>query len=1724
MPPQLPSRPDDLDDLVLRAIGGEDPQPEVILLGGLAGELQRRDEDSRTDVHRDTALLQAIDVLVLKPVAEVIKLVDANPERDDWSQEPDRSRLERLMWLSRVASDLRARRRKTVAAAFDVLRDTGDLEIFAHNVIEPLLCRPWLPHLTYASSMSIEREPLDGLWNRRAEKAFAALSYNTSLGVFGLSSLLDHVDRLPPNICPLGGDTAAYLRTALAVWEAQPEGVPVTAPILFRPSGSTARSWPLGHIVDILIVPQETPDHPSLRATQRLVNESLTPARRAVTKFLRRDAGFAMQLEALGTALALGDYPGGGEPIRHVSGPSAGLALAAAILGRLCGLTWRDGVLTTAAISDEGQIESLHDEDGLRKKGRAVGLWGGHSIAAAGDVHGVSDDGQELKRGAETVGCNIGVLPAETLADLAGTVLVDPYAAMLTRISTMPSVRIDASLTFSDTQRQGFDQTITHLARRTSDDRLILGIPWSTLPADHSESAAHILAQTAIARSLAVEALKPLRTRRSIPILLDTETLAPLFPADPETFLDIVAREVAPVGTTLQPFIREHLRSGDIVLLIAGLADVDQHGQYLSDAQARQLLEAFDTFRVRRILLVARGYGTADAPIIARRDLLTANPKCFAVQWLAPSTVPPHHSLMPHQEETLTQPNGAAFGQLLPLQIAIRTLSEHSEVTSVQRLRLALQFLYPPTPATDTKTIVPRILQRFQPASIGELRPSGPLCDESKLHALLDASNGPGVILLDGEEREGGTGKSTLLLSLLAAAYQDGRPALFVSLGDLHQWNEYAGTGDLLTFLLYQKGLATDAAIHDLLLAHPKGVLVILDGLNEVVPSARARFAMDVAPLLKHALRGVIHGIHVVVGSRAEEWLATTRVLEHPADLPAPAQIRAAFTESQGDGMPTLLRLEPLQLDEAIAYLWQFPYGTDLLAALGDAHEALLPHPFTLGLLTMIGYDHEAPSELAACSQARGQPYQWDIVKIVVDYLLARGQEPNLRAHRGNLEKPLLNDSERARALLQALAYAMARDKMPLDPDVSREVVRTTLDTVSVEMQRLRRAQIIEEGRNQGQTSDEIARRLDEVMRAFASPPAHLPDDVVTRILGDLRAMSVVLSGTALIGYRLAHELLRDVLGSIALRARRDPDRDEVAFYEEQIAASRGNPTLRATVRMDLLRRCQEGHFMLIEALCRSESDDVRGVMITVLRQHGREEKQSATHAFLRRLLSASLATRVMRRHRPLLARGDLASALVAIAVAGGIGANDLLSEMLRSPLDILRGEAIRQTYFLWQREPTAALAVLEPSIHRVPRMLVTLNIPGIEACATLSLLVMADLLKRDTDARYQQLGQQLRGFWLDALKGLPLQQRSPVERFARTKLIQTLVRRTLVRLPTVQRYTASSVAELSHAFGADNDRAAFLRLASYIDQPGNYDAMRQDILEVAVRRNDLLGAYTADWVLTRFYRVDRDAALTLIWDLYETAEQLMPQGLLVGNLGFVLFNLQRHFRTLPHDTMRRYLARIDDYLDEYKGVIRGNSPDISIINGLDAAILYDLEIYGRPRAHPLIQKYFSKAMHREDQFDDQFLVDGLWTLQQLRHEPRYYQALLANLVPLFNYGTEEKAGDKARQVHQTVVALVAALRAVQPVEVDAFLEKSGAAQQFIDVVDTVSASETTMRDIVMGGIAYWLPDILIYLAEDDALRQRMLVPSFAAVATSRSLDEWITTVITIGLDELYRD
>lgn len=405
------------------------------------------------------------------------------------------TRQEDALDLEQLARGVQGVRRRCVARELTALaEDAITPERFIHNVVCPLVSRAWLPRLWHGqSSDEGGKADLPRAAFRAGSCSLSALASAEPEGqkrqVAGSrQERVDNTEGFMDGLLQRMEDAAAlsteerghywsqaalYLRASVATWRAYRRvgGLPLSVPVLI-----VIEDESVGIVLDALILPAEAiggewltgvappgsggslamQSEAIIDATRHFSRESLERAWRAAGGLLDlpndNDRGEGLKLEADitidNTLLAVGDYPGGVEPLRSLEGASAGLALAVWIVAHAAALTPRPGWFVTAQIESNGSVFPLEDRAVLRAKGRAVaalaklarsgksGLPGIIPLDITPTVVVASDgDARHIEEGALEVGVELPTRVAHSLSEAVTLMLEDPYTHILSEQS-----------------------------------------------------------------------------------------------------------------------------------------------------------------------------------------------------------------------------------------------------------------------------------------------------------------------------------------------------------------------------------------------------------------------------------------------------------------------------------------------------------------------------------------------------------------------------------------------------------------------------------------------------------------------------------------------------------------------------------------------------------------------------------------------------------------------------------------------------------------------------------------------------------------------------------------------------------------------------------------------------------------------------------------------------------------------------------------------------------------------------------------------------------------------------------------------------------------------------------------------------------------------------------------------------------------------------------------
>jgi hypothetical protein len=232
----------------------------------------------------------------------------------------------------------------------------------------------------------------------------------------------------------------------MAVWQTYWDraGAPLSIPVLEAPgttgAANGAPGWPVGHVLDFLVVPAEAATSHTQDGPDSLALQSFRPAWSSAYTLLQahplppRPAAPADPVAGYG--LAVVDYPGGAAVHGPLQGSSAGLALATGLVAPRAALDWPRGRYATAAL-DNGRLVCLGVPPSLQAKGAAVALLPGAPQRLV--VVTNATDGAGIEAGARAYapspGITVRAVPVDSLGSAIAVLLEDPYAGYFDRLA-----------------------------------------------------------------------------------------------------------------------------------------------------------------------------------------------------------------------------------------------------------------------------------------------------------------------------------------------------------------------------------------------------------------------------------------------------------------------------------------------------------------------------------------------------------------------------------------------------------------------------------------------------------------------------------------------------------------------------------------------------------------------------------------------------------------------------------------------------------------------------------------------------------------------------------------------------------------------------------------------------------------------------------------------------------------------------------------------------------------------------------------------------------------------------------------------------------------------------------------------------------------------------------------------------------------------------------------
>jgi hypothetical protein len=341
---------------------------------------------------------------------------------------------------------------------------------------------------------------------------------------------------------------------------------------------------------------------------------------------------------------------------------------------------------------------------------------------------------------------------------------------------------------------------------------------------------------------------------------------------------------------------------------------------------------------------------------------------------------------------------------------------------------------------------------------------------------------------------------------------------------------------------------------------------------------------------------------------------------------------------------------------------------------------------------------------------------------------------------------------------------------------------------------------------------------------------------------------------------------------------------NKIEAYQKLIDEMKGeSPFLWGGIKNALFREFVSGEVDLIQRLAAGKEDQsVRELLITVLTERGNElDGASSVEAMIAGLLKidrkhpgivASIRVRLTGNDGILLSPGAKSASAVALEVARRLSLVTILESAAIDPSPSIRLAAIRNIYHLWRNDNSGGYALLERLVEKITAGGVFPNIPALESCMGIFIVMMRHYYPDTPDGR--ELGAYLLAqmqkitrklfFVGDANRGW--------KRFwipvARTFILNALVRFIVSTQEAYPPEKPSFLREVGDLIKAEPAvKARYDRLVGYFEHPTGIANIRSDLFD-AVEDNDTLTSGVI-WLLIIFDFIDgRETDYTVLEEL----------------------------------------------------------------------------------------------------------------------------------------------------------------------------------------------------------------------------------------------------------------
>lgn len=834
-----------------------------------------------------------------------------------------------------------------------------------------------------------------------------------------------------------------------------------------------------------------------------------------------------------------------------------------------------------------------------------------------------------------------------------------------------------------------------------------------------------------------------------------------------------------------------------------------------------------------------------------------------------------------------------------------------------------------------------------------------------------------------------------------------------------------------------------------------RSFLLIVDGINES-PNAR-----ELLVELNELIQGPWPWLKVIISSRPETW----QMIKRGVKLAEAFYYRASASLPSVEFQPfsSSTQLDPFSHEElAAAYeLYQRRFGlqTDF-AALPQVLKEALTDPLNLRIV-------------ATAYAGKAIPATFRLTELIEHYKRALLESERLAQEDLQLLEerlvPLLLGDERCQNTLSFAEIAASDQKLP---------------------DRIYNEQVLGDGRRANRSFTNL---LDADILTWH-------DDTQDQI-------------------RFKYERFYEYFVGRRINNLAEAHQNKANFFRKLIAQTIEAPFLWGAIKSALIQRGARSGLELLEALCATNHQRVKEMMVSVLTELGRDNRAQIEQLLARQLPAqpkTSTQARVrqfLNRPGSALRREELNRKKIAIEVAGNL----LIIAPLRAAIlhrdPTIRAAGVRSLYAVWQQNHAVGFAVLEQLVEDEIAGIIP-NAYALEVVLILSLVIFFDNFTQPEVLR------PLRHIWRAVIaKSLHVLERPSrweraIRDFIRHRLIELAIEVIFRLFKEFPSYSTVNYQDMEVFFHLEaSEKALYRRMVQYLAAHEHYTLadVEEDLLAVLHNRSFFMGAVTV-LLFTAKLITDGERCLPILRTFFERAQHdPRPNPFLVE----VPLALASALYTNPSsDALFEFFFESMQICQDYyvkNPSVPGLNRDASY-KGAEAMYLgfYLYIVYQRERSVAtqwLIQRIADMRTQQRAAFFERLLTVELPTVGL---ELRTPNAALSALELLFR----ENDPVLQEQIH----TFLARLHLHYPHEVDDFLEQQQA-KEYVHAQIAAQEPSDKMGSLIGNRSLRFFQDLVL---EPESEVKQSLLQLLEQATVCKNSREWCYLVLREAINKLY--